>query len=131
MKPTLFLVHGGGGDTTGPLTQEVRNATVDVNKIDINIIAMDWLAFQNRQKNMSIYDCSNLFGTVGATFIKEMQANHGLDLNKLTIVGHSIASRFCEQITKRLNGLIKSFMGLESCAIGKDMAQLVQVRNFH
>lgn len=97
--------------------------------MDVNIIGVDWLQFQLRQgqQNLSVYDCSKLFATVVGNFLNDMVESHGMNFSDVTMVGHSIASRFCRDITGNLKGRIKSFMGLESCVVSHDMADFVQV----
>lgn len=130
LKPTLFLVHGGGGNTSGPLTQQVRAYTV-AKKIDINLIAVDWLGFQNTwtKRNISdFYSCAPLFAKVVSGFIKELVSNHGLNYNDLAMAGHSIASRFCYETLRDLPKPIKHFMGLESCVVYQMNTKFTEVR---
>lgn len=131
-KPTLFLVHGGGGDTTGPLTQKVRASTV-ANKIDINLIAVDWLGFQKTWKKLNVtdyYGCTPLFGKIVSSFLIEMANKHGLNYDDLSMAGHSIASKFCFDVLKDLPKPIKRFMGLESCAVHRMHTTFSEVREF-
>lgn len=126
----MFLVHGSGGDTTGPLTQKVRNATVNKNK-DINLIAVDWQQFQLRKKNISVYDCAPLFGKIVGSFLNELANTHGMNYCDLSMVGHSIASKFCIQISKNLPHKLKNFFGIESSSTSGMNAEYTEASNFN
>lgn len=127
LKPTLFLVHGGGSNNS--LTELVRAATV-AKKTDINLISVDWLGFQNTWKKRNItnhYDCAPLFGKVVSGFLLEMINKHGLKYDDLSMTGHSLASKFCYEVLRILPKPIKQFVGLESCAVSGMNTQFTEV----
>lgn len=126
-KETIFFVHGSGGNSSGPLVQKVRAAIVKA-KMDINIIGVDWRAFQLRNNKTNIYNCSKLFGQVVGNFLKEMTRKFGLDYSKLVIVGHSIAGTFCNDIGYNINSQAKAIVGLETCSY-KNTAKFVEVNS--
>lgn len=111
----------------------MRASTV-ANKIDINLIAVDWLGFQKTWKKRNITDyynsCAPLFGKVVSGFITELAQKHGLNYNDLSMAGHSLASRFCFEILKDLPKPIKHFMGLESCVVAGMKANFTEVCMF-
>lgn len=124
-KQTIFFVHGSGGNSSGPLVQTTRAAIVKA-KIDMNIIGVDWRAFQLRNNHTNIYNCAKLFGKVAAGFLSNMNKSFGLNYSNLIIVGHSIAGTFTSQIGYNLKGQVKHMVGLETCS-GKKAAKFVEV----
>lgn len=125
-KETIFLVHGGGGNTSGPLVQKVKAAVAKV-KLDVNVIGVDWLGFQNRNQKINVYTCADFFGILVAKFLTVLTKDHGLKLAKMTMVGHSIAGKFMTNIGSQLKGEIRSIVGLETCAISRKDAKFVEV----
>lgn len=117
------MVHGSG--TWVPLITKVRNAIVKA-KIDMNIIGVNWMGFQGRNKKVNVHNCSKLFGNLVGDFLKDMQKRHGLDFSTLTIVGHSIAGGFCGNIGLSIGSQARSIYGLEACSY-KNTAKYVQV----
>lgn len=126
-KETIFLVHGGGGNTSGPLVLEVKAAMVKA-KLDINVVAVDWRAFQNRNKAINVYTCADLFGILVAKFLTALAKDRGLKYSKTTMVGHSIAGRFMTNIGAQLKGELRAMIGLETCVMNKKDAKFVEVR---
>lgn len=121
-----MLVHGSGGNSSGPLVQTIRSTVVKAN-IDVNIIGVEWRRFQLRNINTNIYNCAKLFGAVVGKFVKTMAKDYGLEYANLSMVGHSIAGTFCNEVGSEVNGQIQSIVGLETCSY-KDRAKFVEVR---
>lgn len=122
-KETIVLVHGSGGDSSGPLVQNVT-ATIVKAKIDVNVIGVEWQKFQTR--NQDVRNCAKLFGKIVGTLLEDMKKNHGLQYSNLVVVGHSIAGAFCGEIGAYLNNQIARIVGLETCC-SSSMAKFVEV----
>lgn len=127
-KDTIILVHGGGGNTTGLLITATRNAIFN-GKIDMNVIAVDWYNVQLHNDYNKIYDCTAGFGQVVGGFFNTMISSQGLNTGTLTIVGHSIAGKFCAALSENLKGKVKYMVGLETGGIGTNHANYVEVIN--
>lgn len=124
-KTTLLLVHGSGGNSSGPLVQKVRAAVVKA-KLDINVIGVEWQQFQLRNSKIDVRNCAQLFGNIVGNFIKAMMKDFGLSLDNLVIVGHSIAGAFCAEIGSAIGNKTRAIVGLETCS-RKDRAKFVEV----
>lgn len=118
------MVHGGG--TPIPLIQKIRKAVVAARR-DVNVIGINWYAFQIRNNKFDIHNCSKMFGKIIGDFLKSMEKNNGLSFDKLTIVGHSIGGGFSADIGYNINSQAKSIVGLETCSY-KNAAKFVEVR---
>lgn len=122
-RDTILLVHGSGsGDA---LINKTRAAIVRA-KIDVNIIGINWQPFQQRNRNINIYNCSKMFGKIVGDFLKDMQKSNGLNFGTLNIVGHSIAGAFTADIGLNINSQARSIFGLETCSY-KNTAKFVEV----
>lgn len=124
-KETILLLHGGGGNSSGPLVQKCRTALFNAKK-DVNVIGIDWQPFQNRNKGINIYDCGKMFGANIGNFLKEMSKKFGLQFSRLSLVGHSIGGGVIGDIGVGIDGQARSIVSLEACTY-KDRAKHVQV----
>lgn len=122
-RETLVLIHGSGGDSSGPLVKNVTAAIAKA-KIDVNVIGVEWRKYQLR--NPDVRNCSKLFAKVVGTMLEDLQKNHGLQYSNLVIVGHSIAGGFCGEISVYLKNQVAKIVGLETCCT-KDRAKFVEV----
>lgn len=93
----------------------------------MNIIAVDWYQVQLHNDYDKIYDCTTGFGSVVGGFLNYLVTSHGMSPNKLTIVGHSIAGKFCAACVPHIKGKIKYMVGLETGGISTTDASYVEV----
>lgn len=56
-----------------------------------------------------------------------MISSYGLNTGKLSIVGHSIAGKFCAAVSEHLKGKVNYMVGLETGGIGINHASYVEV----
>lgn len=127
-KDTFLLVHGSGGNSSGPLVQKIKSAVARA-KMDVNLIGLDWLRFGNRNSKLGIYNCSKLLGRMVGDFLKEMAKEDGLQFSRLTMIAHSVAGAITADIGYNLNKQARSTIGLETCSY-KDSAKFVEVNTY-
>lgn len=125
-KPTIILIHGGGGNSTGALITTVRDTVFLKAKKDINIIALDWAPLQKRYDKVTYKACLPIFARMVNTFLNKM-GTFGLKLSDLTVAGHSLAGKIMGAIGPQMKGQIQYFVVLEGDSVAKNAAKYVEV----
>lgn len=129
-QKSLILVHGGGGNSFGPLTKTTKDTLFNAS-IDINVIALDWSSILKRYNKQTYRYCLTQFGKIVADFLNVMVDEYGLRYSDLTISGHSLAGRILGAIGLTLKGVVHSMVALDSDSIPPEAANFVQVRFFN
>ncbi|XP_074041810.1 uncharacterized protein [Leptinotarsa decemlineata] len=109
-KESVFFAHGWVNSYQSPACVEVRDAFLKT--ADVNVFIVDWseiasLEYGPAQQQVSII--GNLLGKDIVSFA----ASSGLDLNKTSMVGHSLGAHLVGVAGKVLGGKLKTIIGLD------------------
>lgn len=109
-KDTMFVVHGWHNGHDSPVCDEISKAVLQNN--DINVFLIDWNKIASNLYLVA-YKAVPEVGQLLGTLIRNLVNNNKLDLNKASIVGHSLGAHVAGLAGAELNGRISNIVGLD------------------
>lgn len=109
LKDTVFVIHGWTNDNTSPMCHVVKDAYLDVK--DVNLFVVDWSSVSKKEYVMARYQIIEL-GRVLGNMISVLAKNQLLNLNRTTIVGHSLGAHLAGITGKALQGRVGQIIGM-------------------
>lgn len=89
-RQTRFVVHGWNNDAKSPLNTAVRNAYLTVG--DFNVIIVDWGKGANTINYISARNRVKTVYPVLASFIQFLSGHTGMQLDTVSLIGHSLGA---------------------------------------
>ncbi|XP_023023483.2 inactive pancreatic lipase-related protein 1 [Leptinotarsa decemlineata] len=114
-KDTWFVVHGWKNDFSSRMREIVGNALLE--KEDVNIFCVDWSSIALKtylEAFAAVPDVGRLTGEL----IKVLITDHGLNINKIFIVGHSLGAHVAGRIGEDFKGNLPLIVGLDPAGPG-------------
>jgi pancreatic triacylglycerol lipase len=71
--------------------------------VAINVLLVDWSAVGESASYMQIVASVPLMGEMVSQLIRQLNANHNLDVSHLRLIGHSVGAHVAGQAAHRLN----------------------------
>lgn len=110
-KYTVFVIHGWTNDYTYIMPQTVKNAYLAA--ADVNVFLVDWSKIAKLDYVLSRNQVIQV-GQVIGTMIRSMVENKLLDLNKTSVIGHSLGAHVAGTTGKALKGELSYIVGKSS-----------------
>lgn len=110
-RPTRIFVHGfySNRDTLDSYATTYRNATGEY-----NFIAINWLAGAVTLNYKRARDRVKIVGRAVAELIDYLVNDHGMDMNDLMLIGHSLGAHVCGAAGRNVkNGRVGRIVGLD------------------
>ncbi|KAJ8951116.1 hypothetical protein NQ318_021560 [Aromia moschata] len=109
-KDTYFIIHGWTNNYASPVNTQIRSALLPI--YDANVFVVDWSPIA--AKNYLSAQGSVLgVGNLVAAFISELVQGYGLQLSRVTLVGHSLGAHVAGNAGAALNGQVGVIVGLD------------------
>ncbi|EDW81407.1 uncharacterized protein Dwil_GK12046 [Drosophila willistoni] len=108
---TRFVIHGWTGRHTDSMNTEITKAWLS--KGDYNIIIVDWARARSVDYASSVLAVPGAGAKVGA-MIKYLHESHGMSLDSLEVIGHSLGAHVSGYAGKTVGeGKIHTIVGLD------------------
>ncbi|ALC45596.1 CG17191, partial [Drosophila busckii] len=109
--PTRFVIHGWTQSYSAPMNTEITKAWLS--RGDYNVIIVDWSRARSVDYASSVFAVSGAGGKVGE-MIKTLNSQHGMSLDTLYVIGHSLGAHVAGYAGKTVGeGRIHTIIGLD------------------
>lgn len=107
-KRTILIIHGWLNSGSTPTSTVTRDAFLDV--AQVNVFVTDWSSIASQAYTQSFCGVVPV-GEMLAQVLSSMMADHGLSLDNVEIVGHSLGAHIAGVIGESLNGEVGTIIG--------------------
>lgn len=107
---TLVVIHGWKNDHTSAVNDQIKNAVLQNN--NINVIVVDWNPIA-RQKYIRARRAVVRVGNYIGNFLIRLDNELQHRLKKVSIVGHSLGAHVAGNAGARTGGLVENIIGLD------------------
>ncbi|XP_023176531.2 phospholipase A1-like [Drosophila hydei] len=108
---TRFVIHGWTGHHSDPMISEITNAWLS--RGDYNVIIVDWARARSADYASSVVAVPGV-GTQVGEMISYLHEHHGMSLDRLTVIGHSLGAHVAGYAGKAIGeGRIHTIIGLD------------------
>lgn len=111
-NPTRFVLHGW--TSSHKQMDPIRKAYIDTG-LDWNVVLVDWHSPASSEYSISKRN-SRRVGEYLAEVIQHLVADRGLNLDDVTIIGHSLGGQAAGVAGNRLDGQVARIVGLDAAA---------------
>lgn len=108
--PTCIIIHGWKNDADSPVNENIRNSYLDIG--DYNVITVDWADGANSNYLFSAYRVGKVGAFIAMTIDNLVNSKH-IDLNTLTIIGHSLGAHAAGIAGRNVDGFISKIIALD------------------
>uniref|UniRef100_A0A6P7F8K9 Phospholipase A1-like n=1 Tax=Diabrotica virgifera virgifera TaxID=50390 RepID=A0A6P7F8K9_DIAVI len=115
-KDTVLLIHGWKNSYKSTFNKLLSEAYLS--KHDINILVIDWSSVADTWYYPSAVGEVESVGEVVGNFIKRLQTRLQLNLDKTSIVGHSLGAHVAGVAGRTVGGKINYIVGLDPASLG-------------
>ncbi|EDV53477.1 phospholipase A1-like [Drosophila erecta] len=108
--PTRFVIHGWTQSYSASMNKDICSAWLS--RGDYNVIVVDWA----RARSVDYATSVMAVGATGkkvAKMINFLKDNHGLNLNDVYVIGHSLGAHVAGYAGKNTNGQVHTIVGLD------------------
>lgn len=109
-KTTVFIIHGWLNSHLSQACQRVKDFMLRSH--DVNVFTVDWNSITRFDYVIAQANVVQV-GQYLANFIKLLVKNHGLDLKKVKLVGHSLGAHVLGNCGAALGGKVGTIMGFD------------------
>jgi pancreatic triacylglycerol lipase len=109
--PTRFTIHGWNGGAGASPNAMMRNAYLG--RGDFNCITVDWGVGAQTANYIAARNRVGEAGQVTAMFINFLEASGGLNINTVSVIGHSLGSHVAGFAGKHTQGRINTIVGTD------------------
>jgi len=108
--PTRFVIHGWTQSYLNSMNSDIRKAFLS--KGDYNVIVVDWARARSVDYATSVMAVAAT-GKKVAKMINFLKDNHGLNLNDVYVIGHSLGAHVAGYAGKNTDGQVHTIIGLD------------------
>ncbi|XP_062122594.1 phospholipase A1 VesT1.02-like [Drosophila sulfurigaster albostrigata] len=108
--PTRIVIHGWTQSYTSSMNKEIRAAWLSHG--DYNVIIVDWARARSVDYASSVVAVPTV-GKKVAALVNYLKSDHGLDLNNLYVIGHSLGAHVAGYTGKNTDGQVHTIIGLD------------------
>ncbi|XP_072381633.1 pancreatic lipase-related protein 2-like [Diabrotica undecimpunctata] len=110
-KDTVFYIHGWMDNNSSETLISTKDTYLS--KYDVNMFLVDWGTFADNIIYNIAYDNVEAIGDIVGYAIEHLVQNTGVDLNRITIVGHSLGAHVAGVAGRILSGKLDHIVGLD------------------
>ncbi|KAH8306409.1 hypothetical protein KR018_010765, partial [Drosophila ironensis] len=108
--PTRFVIHGWTQSYLNSMNKDIRDAWLS--KGDYNIIVVDWARARSVDYATSVLAVAKT-GKKVAAMVNFLKDSHGLSLDSLYLIGHSLGAHVAGYAGKNIDGEPHTIVGLD------------------
>ncbi|EDW14514.1 phospholipase A1 [Drosophila mojavensis] len=109
-NPTRVIIHGWTQSSSSGMNKNIRDAWLSNG--DYNVIVVDWARARSIEYASSVVAVPTV-GTKVANMINYLVSDHGLRLDTLYVIGHSLGAHVAGYTGKNTNGQVHTIIGLD------------------